>query len=149
MSLQRARGRVRRGNVILEFGLAFPLLVTFMSGMFQFGYGFFVYNQLQSAIRTGARYGSTADFDGAGAGADYTTRVRNMVVYGTPTAGSVEVVRGLSPVNVAVNWVADGVGIPQVVTVNIQAYNLWAVWGTFTLTNKPRSVFIYLGQYLS
>jgi Flp pilus assembly protein TadG len=141
--------RRQRGNVIVEFGLAFPLLFVFLGGMFQFGFAFFVYNQLQSAVRTGVRFASTYDFDSQNNGDNFRTAVRNMVVYGTPTAGSVPVVNGLTTGNVNVTWAADGAGVPQTVTVNISAFTFYAVWGSFTLSNKPRSTFIYLGQFLS
>lgn len=143
------RPRARRGNVVVEFGLAFPLLLTFMSGMFQYGYGFFLYNQLQSVVRAGARYASTADFDSAGGGATFQSNVKNMVVYGTSSAGTTPLVRGLTTANVTVTWQADGAGIPQTITVNIANFIINAVWGSITLSDKPRATYIYLGQFLS
>jgi len=133
---------------MIEFGLAFPLLFVFLSGMFQFGYAFFIYNELQSTIRAGARYAATADFDG-GAGADFTERVQNMVVYGRPTGGSIPLVKQLTTSNVGVTWATDGAGLPQTVTVRISSFPFYAVFKTITLTNKPRSTFIFLGQYMS
>ena len=133
---------------MIEFGLAFPLLFVFLSGMYQFGYAFFIYNELQSAIRTGARFASTLDFDG-GAGSGFRSKVQNMVVYGTPTAGSTPVVRGLTTAKVNVTWTTDGAGIPQTVTVAINNFSFYAVFRTITLPNKPRATFIYLGQYIS
>jgi len=147
--IRTTRRRSQSGNVILEFGLAFPLLITFMSGMFQFGYAFFVYNQLQSAIRAGARYAALADFDGGSAGGTFTNNVRNVVVYGTPAGGSIPVLTGLTTANVNVAWAADAMGIPQTVTVNITNFTFSVVWTSYQLTNKPRATFIYLGQYLT
>ncbi len=149
MVFRRPTHPARSGNVIVEFALAFPLLITFLGGMFQFGYAFFIYNQLQSTVRTGARFASTADFDSSSGGANYRSQVTNMVLYGTPTAGSTPVVRGLTTSNVNVSWETDAAGIPQVITVNIVNYTLSAVWASFTLSNKPRSVFIYQGQFVS
>ncbi len=146
MSGQRQR---LSGNCIMEFAIAVPLLLTFLAGMFQFGYAFFVYNELAAAVRTGVRYASTTDFDGA-AGTNFQTRVKNVVVYGTPTAGSgVPVVKGLATANVNVTWQADAAGIPQIVTVNITTFNFYAVFRTFQIPNKPRATFLYLGQYTS
>jgi Flp pilus assembly protein TadG len=143
------RPRTRRGNAIIEFGLAFPLLFLFLSGMYQFGYAFFIYNELQSAIRAGARFASTADFDAGGDGSTFRNRVRNVVVYGSPDGGSSPLVQGLGPSNVNVTWSVDAKGIPQTVTVAINGYTFYAVFRTFTIPNKPRATFIYLGQYVS
>ena len=134
---------------MIEFGLAFPLLFVFLSGMYQFGYAFFVYNELQSAVRSGARFASTNDFDAGGGGSTFQTQVRNMVVYGTPSGGDAPLVRGLATGNVNVTWTVDGAGIPQTVTVAISDFSFYAVFRTFTIPNKPRATFIYLGQYVS
>ena len=150
MRLGRRRRAGQRGNVIVEFALAFPLLFVFLGGMFQFGHAFYVYNELQSAVRAGVRFAAQADFDGGTGGATFRTQVRNMVVYGSPSSsGPPPLVNGLTTGNVAVNWQADGAGIPQTVTVNISDFTIYAVWGSFTLSNKPRSTFIWLGQFVS
>ncbi len=141
--------RGRSGNVLIEFGLAFPLLFVLLSGMYQFGYAFFIYNELQSAVRTGARFASTADFDAGNGGSGFRSKVQNVVVYGTPTAGTTPLVRGLTPSKVNVTWTTDGAGIPQTVTVAINNFSFYAVFRTVTLPNKPRATFIYLGQYIS
>lgn len=141
--------RARRGNVLIEFGLAFPLLFLLLSGMYQFGYAFFIYNELQSVVRAGVRYGATADFDATSGGAAFRTQVQNVVVYGTTTAGSTPLVRGLATSKVSVTWNSDAAGIPQTITVAISNYSFYAVFGTITLPNKPRATFIYLGQYIS
>ena len=138
----------RRGNVILEFGLAFPLLFLLLSGMYQFGYAFFVYNQLQSAVRTGGRYAATTDFDGGGSGANFKSRIQNIVVYGVTSGGTTPVVKGLTTAKVNVTWIADSKLIPQTITVRINDFSFYAVARTFTLSNKPKATFIYLGQYI-
>ena len=141
--------RHQRGNAIVEFGLAYPLLFVFLSGMFQFGYAFFVYNQLQTVVRTGARYASTNDFDSASGGSTFRTQVQNIVVYGAPGGGATPLVKGLTPGAVNVTWTTDAAGIPQTVTINISSFSFYAVFRTFTVPNKPRATFIYLGQFIS
>lgn len=143
------RPRRRRGNVMIEFGLAFPLLFVFLSGMYQFGYAFFIYNELQSTVRTGARFASTLDFDAGNGGTNFRNQVKNVVVYGTPSAGAAPLVKGLTPSKVDVTWASDAAGIPQTITVSISNYSFYAVFRTFTIPNKPRATFIYLGQYMS
>lgn len=139
----------RRGNVILEFGLAFPLLFLLLSGMYQFGYAFFVYNQLQSAVRTGGRYAATTDFDGGQGGASFKSRIQKVVVYGVTSGGTTPVVNGLTTAKVSVTWLADSKGIPQTITVRISGFSFYAVFRTFSLSNKPKATFIYLGQYIT
>ena len=141
--------RNRRGNAIAEFGLAFPLLLVFLTGMFQLGYGFFLYNELQSAVRGGARYASVTDFQSDQSGAAFASQVKNMVVYGNPAGGTTPVVLGLTTGNVNVTWQADAAGIPQTVTVNISNYSFSVLGTAFRFINKPQSVFIYLGQFVA
>ena len=52
----RNRLRCRKGNAILEFALAAGILVPAFAGTFQFGYTFYTYNQLVTAVGNGARY---------------------------------------------------------------------------------------------
>jgi Flp pilus assembly protein TadG len=143
------RGRRERGNTMIEFGMAFPLLFAFLIGMFQLGYGCFLYNQLQMVVRTGARYASIADFDSASSGASFRSNVANMVVYGNPSGGTRPLVTGLRTSLVSVTWQADGAGIPQTVTVKISSYSFSVLGKAYQLTNKPQATFIYLGQFLS
>ncbi|MBI3694288.1 MAG: pilus assembly protein [Acidobacteria bacterium] len=144
-----SRRQRERGNAIIEFGLAFPLLFVFLIGMFQLGYGFFLYNELQALVRNGARYAAQIDFDSTSAGSTFKSNVQNMVVYGAPSGGSTPMVPNLTTSSVSVTWLADGAGIPQTITVKISTYTFSALGTTFTLTNKPQATFIYLGQFLS
>ena len=57
--------RARRGNAMLEFALASSILVPLFAGVFQFGYTLYVYNNLDSAVRGGARYASLRAYDSA------------------------------------------------------------------------------------
>ncbi len=117
--------------------------------MYEFGYAFYIYNELQSVVRTGVRYAATADFDATAGGAAFRTQVKNIVVYGTTGSGSTPLVKGLATSQVSVTWNSDAAGIPQTVTVAVSNYSFYAVFGTITIPNKPRATFIYLGQYIS
>lgn len=151
MRLQNHTRRFQRGNAIIEFGLAFPILFTFLIGTFQLGYCFFAYNELASLIRGGARYASTADFDSASSpvGSTFSNNVKNVVVYGNPAGGSPALLVGLTQAEVSVSWATDSAGIPQTITVKISSFTFSLLGRTFQLTNKPQSTFIYLGQFLS
>ncbi len=149
-SLHRARAKSQGGNAMIEFSLAFPVIVMMMGTLFQFGYGFMTYNTLQGAIRGGARYASIADFD-APSGTDFAADVKNVVVYGIPNPDSdPPVVRGLTTSHVIVDSSnQDGTGIPITVSVSISGFQLFKVFTTITLTNKPKSTFTFMGQYKS
>src|SRR5262245_17518824 len=59
----RARRRGQSGNALIEFALAFGFLFPCLTGTFQFGYAFFIYNELQNAVRQGARYAAFKTYD--------------------------------------------------------------------------------------
>src|SRR5436190_6996806 len=105
----KARSKFQRGNAMVEFALAAPLALMALAGTFQFGYGFYVYNQALLAIRGGVRYASLMDYKGTSSACVAATqnKVKNLIVYGTPSpaAGAPSVVRALalSQVNVSFN----------------------------------------------
>ena len=98
----------RRGNAIIEFALSATLLFTMLFGTFQFGYTFYVYNQLQASIRSGVRYASMRPYTlGGGASScpgKIVDAVKNMVVYAQPTVptGATSGFLGLTPAKVEV-----------------------------------------------
>ena len=149
-SRRLAKERSQGGNAMIEFALAFPAIIMMMGTLFQFGYGFMTYNVLQGAIRSGARYASIADFD-APDGTDFAADIKNVVVYGIPDPDSdPPVVAGLTTSHVIVDSSnQDGTGIPITVSVSITGFQLFKVFSTITLTNKPKSTFTFMGQYKS
>jgi hypothetical protein len=151
MSLTRNdRRRVRRGNALIEFAIAFSLLISVLAGVWQFGYTFYLYNSLESAVRAGARYASLADYDyvnGPSTGAAFKNRVKNMVVYGTPnpTGNPPPVVPGLTTSKVTVTEQFNGV-VPERISVRIDSFQVQTFFRTFTLNGKPRCSFDYMGR---
>src|SRR5262245_53184614 len=141
------RRSVRRGTSMVEFAIAFPMLFAFFSGTFLFGYSFYIYNRLGSAVRNGARYASTLTYMSTNSTPTtaFSDAVKNMVVYDSPTGGTTPVLPGLttSKVDVSVNWVSNR---PSAIKVAINGYTINAVIGSFTLTGKPFSVIPYHGR---
>src|SRR5579872_4314437 len=90
--IQNAWGlaRNRDGNVMLEFAIGSGMLVAAFTGTFQFGYTFLQYNNLENAVARGARYASLYPYDSTTTtpSALFIGNVKNMVVYGSPTAGT-------------------------------------------------------------
>jgi hypothetical protein len=140
--------RARRGNALVEFAAGFTLFVTFLSGAWEFGNSFFLYNRLQSAVRDGARYAATAAYDSPN-GSSFQTRVKNMVVYGNPnpSQGAAPLVPGLATSQVAVSEEKSGV-MPERVTVKISSFEINNYFVRYNLTNKPVCKFDYAGQLI-
>jgi Flp pilus assembly protein TadG len=144
----------RRGNAMLEFALSSTLLIYAFTGVFQFGYSMFRYDQLEAAVRAGARYASLAEIDN---NADstipsaYSTAVQNMTVYGNPSPGAnpTPVITGLTTGVVTVGVTFDGKGVPTYVSVKISSFSVDAIFKTFTFTNKPVLKLPFFGKYCS
>jgi Flp pilus assembly protein TadG len=139
------------GSVMVEFALGATILVMLFTGIFQYGYTFYLYNCLQNAVRAGARYASRETYDSATStpSTNFTNSVKNMVIYGNPnaTSGST-VVPGLTNANVVISVTpATGALPPTSMTVAITGYDLNAVLKTFTLTNKPQATMPFVGIY--
>lgn len=140
-----------RGHAMLELAVCAAVMVSFLAGTFQFGYTFYIYNQLVTAVGNGGRYAAQRTFRAATA--QDTERgnaaIRNMVVYGDPqpVADAAPVVPNLKPEQVEIRWVADGPGAPKAVDVWIHGYTLNAVFRAFTFESRPSVEFPHVGRY--
>lgn len=136
------RRRNQRGHAMLELAISAGVMVTCLGGTFQFGYTFYVYNQLVSAVGDGARYASVKPST-ADAEADKAA-IRNMVAFGEsqPAAGAIPVVRGLRPEQVTVDYVQDGAAV----RVSIQGYKVDALFGEFEFSGRPGVEFPVIGS---
>lgn len=137
-----------RGSTTVQLAVALPLLVSLFLSTWQFGYSYYLYNELEQAVRAGARYGSRQAYDGThGDLSTITTAVQKMVVYGDPAAGAgaTPLVSGLATSNVAVSFTPNN-GRPLTVQVNIRDYSTGTFWSIIP-SNKPSAQFPYLGIY--
>jgi len=146
---------------MVEFAIAFWLLFTVLAGTFQFGYTFYVYNLLQTQVRSGARYASAKTFacNGSGAITTFKTAVKQMVVYGDPSAGSsIPLVPGLTTAMVDVQIKdsggtdADSSHVPATVKINVgggnaTTYTVNAIFTSYFFSGKPVLTFPYVGRY--
>ena len=143
--------RSKRGNAMLEFALSAGILIPCLAGSFQFGYAFYTYNKLQSAIDQGGRYAAMRTYRDA-AGTTDTDKVKlavqNVVVYGTPSpsGGEVPLVTGLGTGNVNVTYTLTG-GIPTSVQVSISSFAVNTIFATYTFAGKPVVTFPFIGRY--
>lgn len=140
--------RTKRGSTLVEFALSFVLLFTLFAGVFQFGYAYYVYNTLEGAVRGAARYASVRTYDSSTStpSAAFLDAVRNMVVYGSPSGGDQAIAAGLTPQQVTVSVAMDR-NVPVLVTVGVTGYTIDSVVRSFTLVNKPRAAFPFMGRF--
>ncbi len=141
----------QRGHAILELALSAGVMVACLGGTFQFGYTFYVYNELVSAVGNGGRYAAVRTFRGA------TPRdveagkqaIRNMVVYGDsrPEPGAVPVVPGLTADQVDVQWINGPGGEPSAVRVALKHYTVDALFSEFNFDGRPGVEFPFVGPY--
>ena len=146
-SIPRPRLRRQRGSALIEFAITFVILFPLMAGVFEFGYAFFIYNQLKNAVREGSRYASLITYDSATATYSdaFGNAVRNMAVYGNPAGGTTPNIPRLTTAHVALSVTFTN-GVPAAVTVSIRGYSLDTIFKTFVL-NKPSCTFPYVGRY--
>ena len=132
---------------MLEFALGWSILFMLFSGVYQFGYTYYVYNVLLTSVANAAELGSKLAYDNGNVGA-YTTALKNMVVYGDEVAGTKPLAPNLSTSQVTVNVTTSGtVGFPSAVTVYISGYTINSIFKTFPLTTKPRATAAYSGTF--
>src|SRR3954454_8161162 len=137
----------QRGNAVIEFAMLIPILVAMFMGTWSYGCAYYIYAQLESAVRSGARYAALTTYD-AGSSVAYQTAVQNVVVYGNPGGGSQPVVAGLQPSNVNV-FVQFSGSIPTSVAVSISGYKIPGMFASpATLINKPALQSPFMGYYL-
>ncbi len=140
------RGTLKRGSVIVEFTLMAPLLAAIFMGVFQFGYAFVLYDQLEQAVRSGARYASVRPFKKTGA-ATFTADVKKMVAFGS-TTGTTAVVAGLTEANVSVVPKLDAKGKPFAIEVFVIDYDA-GFFFPINIAGKPRAEFPYVGPFIN
>jgi Flp pilus assembly protein TadG len=142
--MRTTKNKSERGNALLEFALGWSILWALFAGIYQFGYSFYVYNTVLTSVANAAELGSKMTYDTASP-TTYSDALKNMVVYGSTTAGTTPIVRGLATSNVTVTVNLAGT-IPSDVTITINNYTIDAVFTTFTFNGKPRATTVFMGQ---
>jgi Flp pilus assembly protein TadG len=142
--MKTIKNKSERGNALLEFALGWSILWALFAGIYQFGYTFYVYNTVLTSVANAAEMGSKMTYDTASP-TTYSDALKNMVVYGSTTAGTNPIVRGLATSNVTVTVNLAGT-IPSDVTITINNYTIDAVFTTFTFNGKPRATTVFMGQ---
>lgn len=136
-----------RGHAMIELAFSAALMVACLAGTFEFGYTFYVYNQLVTAIGNGGRYAATRTYRAETEKVNQA--IRNMVVYGDaqPAADAQPAVANLRPDQIEVHWVLDQSGAPAAVDISVHDYTVNALVKSFTFTGRPGVEFPYVGRY--
>jgi hypothetical protein len=141
----------QRGHAMIELALSAGVMVACLAGTVQFGYTFYVYNQLVTAVGNGGRYAAMRTFRAAGSRdlEQGKAAIRNMVVYGDsrPAPDAPPQVANLKPEQVEVDWVVDDAGAPTAVNVSIVDYTVDAAFGMFRFTGKPSVLYPFVGRF--
>ena len=135
---------------MIELTLSLSFLTALFVGTWQYGYTFYVYAELEQAVRNGARYAAGLTYNSANSTPTdpFLTAVKNVVVYGTPApaAGAAAAAPGLTTAHVAVTATFTS-GVPTSMTVAITGYQLPTYYGNMTLSNKPTTSFPFIGIF--
>jgi Flp pilus assembly protein TadG len=146
----KQRGRSgERGNTVVELALGVGILSAVFTGTFQYGYTFYVYNNVQTAVNNGAKYAALRTYEQTtnSPSTCFTTAVQDMVAYGDPTGTTTTpVAPGLAPSDVVLS-VTFSNGVPSQMQVNITNYSINSVFGSVNFTNKPSATYPFLGRY--
>lgn len=138
--------RRQSGHAMIELAVSAAVMVTCIAGTFQFGYTFYVYNQLVTAVGNGGRYAAVRTYHAREIDKDKQA-IRNIVVYGDPQPApdARPVVAGLTPDLIDVNWTVES-GSPSAVSIAIRDFSIDAVFGKFAFHNRPGVEFPYVGS---
>jgi Flp pilus assembly protein TadG len=115
-----------RGTAIVEFALTSAFFLMMIMAIVSGGHLFFTHNAMVESTRRGARYAATLAKPGTEAcvsNSTTVTPVKNMVLYGTPIAGTTPLVNNLQASNITVCY-SDDYGVAQgTVSVKIENYS--------------------------
>ena len=142
----------QRGHAMIELAVSAGVMVACLAGTVQFGYTFYIYNELVTAVGNGGRYAAMRTYR-ASVPSDTDkgkAAIRNMVVYGDshPAPNAIPQVANLKPEQVQVDWIMDDSGTkPAAVSVTIADYTVDAAFGMFRFTGKPAVEYPFVGRF--
>lgn len=120
--------RNQKGAALVELALVLPLLLVMTFVVTEFGRALYQYNTITKGVRDAVRYLTTQTPNSGSA----VTAARNLVVYGTTTAGSTPLARGLTTAMVNASWPAPTGTNPPIatVTVSVSGYAFQSIFAT-------------------
>lgn len=139
------------GHAMLELALSAGVMTACLAATFQFGYAFYVYNELVTAVGNGGRYAAQRTYRAATPQDVEKGReaIRNMVVYGDsrPVPGAIAAAPGLTPEQVRVEWRLAASGAPEAVSITIENYRVQALMAGYEFSGRPAVEFPFVGRF--
>ena len=129
-----------RGTAIVEFALTATFFLMMIMAIISAGHLFWTHNALVESTRRGARYAATLAKPATGSCVNNSTTVdsvKNMVLYGTTTAGTSPLVYNLQASNVTVCYSSDYGVAAGTVSVKIESYSYIFAVGATTISMPP------------
>lgn len=137
MKRRIGKKRSETGIATIEFAIVATFFLMMIIAIVSGGHLFFTHNALVESTRRGARYASLLAKPSTGSCANDSTTVnpvKNMVLYGTPEAGTTTLVSNLQASNITVCYSSDyGVG-QGTVSVKIENYTYTFAVGAVDIT---------------
>ena len=131
---------------MLEFALGFVLLWACFSGVFQYGYSMWVYNNLATAVANGSVFASRAPCDTRNN--RFEQEVKNVVVFGNPAGTGAPLLPTLTPAHVVVKR-DPAAGVPRTVSISIAGFRVNSIFREFTFDGKPSCTMKFTGKYMT
>lgn len=136
---------------MIELAVSAAVMMSCVAGTVQFGYTFYIYNQLVTAVGNGGRYAAMRTYRAASQPdiEKGKAAIRNMVAFGDsrPAPGALPQVANLKPDQVRVEWVIDETRKPTAVSVSIVDYTVDAAFGMFRFSGKPAVEYPFVGRF--
>ncbi len=98
-SVKRHSARARRGSAIVEATLTLPILLLFVFSIVDFGITAYMHHSLMFRAREAARWGAVRDLTDPAT----LATMRNLIVYGSPTATGTGLIYGVTTENIDIN----------------------------------------------
>jgi hypothetical protein len=124
--MRHKRKHSERGTAIVEFAITAAFFLMIIMAIISAGHLFFTHNAMVESTRRGARYAATQckpNLVGCVGSDTSLDRVKNVVLYGTPTAGTSPLVNNLTAANITVDYSTDFDVAQGTVSVKIVNYN--------------------------
>src|SRR5215813_7920476 len=137
MMKQGSKNKSERGAAMVEFTLTASFFLMMVMALVSGGHLFFTHNAMVEATRRGARYAAMQckpNLSGCANSDTTVDRVKNMVLYGTPTAGTTTLVHNLQASNITVTFSNNFNVATGTVSVQIDSYQYVFAVGGFTVS---------------
>ena len=137
---QRTINRCERGVSTVEFAITAAFFFMMLVVIVAAGHLFWTHNALVEATRRGARYAANQCHPGSETCPDADTaveRIKNVILYNSPTAGTTSFVPNLTESNISVEHTNNFGFAAGTVSIKIENYNYNFMFSPVAITMPP------------